>query len=118
MRIKLFGMTVNLSALDVAFGLDASRWCGRVAVVVPGRGRRSRSLVMANWRGAEGAADGMLCDVEGEDEAACERVDARIVELSEGIAAALGDPCSAEERAELARRAEWYDEGADGRIAA
>lgn len=112
MRIRLCGMTVNLSALDAAFGVDASRWRGKVAIVVGG------SVVMANWRGAEGAAAGMLCDVEGEDEAACERVDARAEELSEGIAAALGDPCSPEERAELARRAEWYDEGADGRIAA
>jgi hypothetical protein len=116
-RIRLFGMQVNLSAVDATFGLDASRWRGRVAIVVPGRGRRSRSLVMANWRGAEGAADGVLCDVEGEDEAACERVDALVKELSEGIAAALGDPCSSEERTALERRAEWFDLG-NGRRAA
>lgn len=117
MRIKLCGMWINLSAVDSTLGLDASRWRGKVAIVVPGRGRRSRSLVMANWRGAEGAADGALCDVEGEDEAACERVDALVEKLSEGIAAALGDPCSPEERHELERRAEWFDEG-NGRRAA
>ena len=117
MRIRLCGMWVNLSALDLAFGVDASRWRGRVAIVVPGRGRRSRTVVMANWRGAEGAAAGMLCDVEGEDETACERVEARAEELSERIAAALGDPCSSEERAALERRAEWFDLG-NGRRAA
>lgn len=111
MRIKLFGMWVNLSALDAAVGVDASRWRGKVAIVV------GDSVVMANWKGAEGAADGVLCDVEGEDEAACERVDALVAELSENIAAALGDPCSPEERTALERRAEWFDMG-NGRRAA
>jgi hypothetical protein len=112
MRIKLFGLTVNPSALEALPGLDASRWRGKVAIVVPGRGRRSCSVVMANWAGAEGAADGMLRDVEGEDEAACERIDRTVEKLSERIAEILGDPCSPGERSRLARRAEWYDEGA------
>lgn len=117
MKIKSRDMTVDITKLDVGFGLDASRWSGRVTIDVPGRGRRGRSTVTAYWKGAEGSTEGMLVDVEGEDERACEIVEARTEELAEAISAKLADPCSSEERSRLDAYAEWFDEGVGRRVA-
>jgi hypothetical protein len=102
------GIEVDLSRTTTAHGLDASRWRGRVLLTLP-----DGSIATANWRGAEGAADGLLVDVEGEDEAACARVDGLAEELSEEIARRLGDPCEPEERSELGRISDWFDEGGE-----
>jgi hypothetical protein len=107
MKFAACGFVVDLSDLVVRFGVDASRWTGRVRLEI------GSATITAGWRGAEGAADGLLVGVEGEDERACEDVDAVAAELSEEIARRLGDPCSREERTSIDRIAAWYEDGAE-----
>lgn len=100
-------LLIDVSALESRHGIDASRWAGRVRI---SQGDR---LATANWKGAEGSRRGMLFDVEGEDESFCETIDVMIAAISAEIEHRLGDPCSPEERRDLARRADWFDEGAE-----
>lgn len=111
-------MIVDLSGMSIVAGLDASKWRGRIKISVPrsrfgGRMVLSDAVVMASWKGCEGAAEGRILDVEGEDEHACERVERHAEELSEEIARRLGDPCSREERASLDQIAAWFEEGGE-----
>lgn len=107
-------VAVDLSSVEIDGGLDASRWAGRLVLTIDGR------ECLANWAGAEGSSDGAIFDLEcehGADEAIlCALAD----DLAEEISRRLGDPCSPEERRDLARRAEWFDEGSEraGRRAA
>lgn len=100
-------MIVDLSGMSIAAGVDASKWRGRIKITL------GETVVMASWKGCEGAADGRLVDVEGEDERTCQRVERHAEALSEEIARRLGDPCSREERATLDRVSGWFEEGGE-----
>ncbi len=103
MKFTANGFTVDLSKVERRDGVDASRWAGKVTLTSD-----DGCVVTANWKGAEGASDGMLYDVEGEVERLCEIVDLLSLRLADEISKQLGDPCSSEERRELARLG-WYD---------
>lgn len=104
MNFVALGYIIDIKRIERRAGTDASRWAGAVTF----RRTRGTAVVTANYTGAEGAADGALVDIEGESARACRRVDAVADRLAEEIARRLGDPCSREERIELAR-AGWYD---------
>ena len=107
MNFAALGFLVDISNIVRRDGADASRWAGRVVL----KRARGRVTVTANYVGAEGAPDGMLVDVDGASVRACRMVEAVADELADEIARRLGDPCSPEERRELAR-AGWYDDAA------
>lgn len=96
-ELSIAGIKVDLSNVAT----DGRSWRGEILFL------RDGATVRGMWIGFDGSDMGELVDVEGEDEALCEAVDA--LGSHEEIFAALGDPCDVHGRRERAmwRETEW-----------
>lgn len=104
MSFRHLGYIVDIDRVERRSGTDASRWAGVVTLRRP----RGAVVVTANYVGAEGSADGALVDFSGDSVRACRFAEGIADRMADEIARRLGDPCSRDERIELAR-AGWYD---------
>lgn len=80
--LSIDNITCDTSAIES----DGSRWHGPVLFV------RNAVVVRGTWIGALGSDMGEIVDVEGEDEALCEAVDALAGTFESKLADLLGNP--------------------------
>lgn len=85
MTSALFTLS-NITCDTSAIESDGSRWYGPVLFV------RNATVVRGTWIGAPGSDMGEIVDVEGEDEALCEAVDALAGVFESKVTDLLGNP--------------------------
>ena len=78
---EILGVTVDVCGVEAS-----SRWVGHVVFT------RDGSSVRGRWTGFDGSDMGELVDVEGEDEALCEFIDAHADTFESAITDELGSP--------------------------
>lgn len=76
---------------------DGERWYGQAVL------SRGDETARGTWRGFTGSDMGELLDVEGEDEALCQFIDAHADEIESSITDMLGEPTADE----TGRRSMW-----------